>query len=165
MITKEQKEELFIENKYYIDYIVYNFLSEHPSYYYMKEDLQAECYLKFLELIDKFDGEKSKFTTYLKSQLTGWLYVWVRTETITSIKAKRFKDEHKDKEEDYTMDDQFLDLLDNADLTDKQRYCITEKFENDKTTGEIGKELGVTRQAVDKILNRAFVKISKTYDT
>jgi len=164
MKSKEDKAKMFIEYKYYMDYVVYSFLSLHPTYYYMKDDLQSECYLRFLELVDSYrEDEGAVFTTYLKSSLDGYLLNRIKYETKITIKSNRYKQEYGSLEEMYEMENPFDKIITDAELTPKQENVIRMKFEDDIPEAKIAKRLSVTQQAVNRILKRAYAKILNTY--
>jgi RNA polymerase sigma factor (sigma-70 family) len=159
------KEAMYHEHKYFMDYIVYNFLSKYPSFYYMKEDLQAECYLKFMELTERYDGSSCEFITFLGSQLPGYLHHRIRAEIILGLKTANYRDEYGVAEtETYEMGDVFEEMLENAELTERAKTILRMKFVQDMSEAEIGKELGVSQQAVNRQLQRSYAKIKDTYE-
>jgi RNA polymerase sigma factor (sigma-70 family) len=68
-----------------------------------------------------------------------------------------------DKESAENLSQTIGDLLNNSILTDKQRAQIKMYYFDDKTLSEIGKEFGVSREAIRQSIKRG-LDIIKTYD-
>ena len=158
------KDAMFKEHKYYMDYIVYSFLSKYPTFYYMKEDLQSECYVKFVELLNKWNKEDCTLVTYLGAHLPGYLHHRIRKEIILGVNTGRYKDEYGTAEETYEMGDNFSEILNNAGLTKRQEVTLRMKFEEDMSEQEVAEVLEVTQQAINRTLQRSYVKIRSTYE-
>lgn len=68
-----------------------------------------------------------------------------------------------DKEHTTNLNQTIADLLENSILTDKQKQQIKMYYFEEKTLSEIGKEFGVSREAIRQSIKRA-LDIVRTYD-
>lgn len=65
----------------------------------------------------------------------------------------------EDKEYSQNLSDNIKKLLSSGIISDKQRDQIKEYYFNDKTLSDIGKQFGVTREAVRQNIQKGLIKI------
>ena len=71
-------------------------------------------------------------------------------------------DIYEEKEYFENLSTDVKDLLTNAPLTNKQRQQLSMYYFEDKTLSEIGKEFGVTREAIRQNINKAIAILQKS---
>lgn len=164
--TKEEIAKLYEEYEYYIGYIVWYFLAQHPTFIYMKQDMMAECAYRFVQIMQKYDGNISKISTYLHTQLPYYLMNMLAKEAkLTTGEALYIEEletwdayvDEAEPEDLYAFDDIIL----NARCSTQQREVLRRKFVYDQQDEVIASELGISQQAVNRIYQRAKERIKQ----
>jgi RNA polymerase sigma factor (sigma-70 family) len=162
--TKEEKEKMYIEEKEYISYIIFSFLEMNPTFYYMREDFEAECALEFLLIVDRYDPDRGmKWSTYLYQCINWCLIRLLAKEAKEDITQKAFISATPLEIFCSTSDtDNFEDILMDGECTMNQKEILRLKFIEGLTEEEIADELDITQQAVNRSVQRAFKRIRKS---
>jgi RNA polymerase sigma factor (sigma-70 family) len=158
-MSKAEKTKLYEENRYYIRFIVVNFLKVNPSYWYMVDDMEAEMTMEFLRLLDTFDEERGKLSSYIHMRLWSCLKKMITKEYLTQT-AEQVYTEINPLPESYEPG-QFEKLLKYVDLSCNQRDILRLRFILGYTYDEVAEELGVTKQAVSQAEKRAIEHFKK----
>ena len=160
-MNKETKDALYREHKAYISYMVYTFMSYHPTFLYLREDMEAECALKFLHICDKYDGESSKFTTFLYSQLNFYMRNFLSKEIKISTGESAMELEAFNTDPEPETFYRFEEIMTDGNATENQKEILRAKFIHEQTEAEIAEDLGITQQAVHNTIKRAVKKMKK----
>jgi RNA polymerase sigma factor (sigma-70 family) len=160
MMTKSEKERLFIQHRDYIKKLVNMFLRKHATFYYMQEDMIAEMNLVFLRMCDTFQGDQSSFTTWLYTKLNYYLMNYITEEVKRKLAEQDWVEENPFPE--YYELSGLNELLNWIDLTENQKTILWYRYGMDFTHQQIADELGVTPQAVLNAENRAIRRLKNT---
>ena len=164
MLTKEQKGVLFEEHKGYIDTLVAMFIIKHKTFYYLKSDLCSECYLKFLEVIDDYDGELSKFTTYIYGHMLSAIKNYVNKEFMVDMRHDKYAKSIEEEPDEY-MGTPFVfdEMIECEDITDHQKEVLTMYFKQDMTQADIAKAFGVSQKSISVLIQKGLKHLRKKF--
>ena len=160
-VTREELGKMYKAERGYISYQVYIFMQSNNISFELREDLEAECALHFMNIVEKYDGESSKFSTFLMNQLRYYMLNYIRKEIKISNGEQDLAEEFRNNPPDTNEFYGFEAILEDGGCTQNQKEILRYYFILGEIESWIAQEMGVTQQAISNTILRALKKMKK----
>ncbi len=141
---------------------LYRFVLSKTNNIEVTQEIVSDTYYTLLEIIDKYDSSRSKFTTFLFGiALNKLRQRWSKEK---AIKTFSLNEDIEIEEIDNTDSNKRKKLISQIweyipTLSDKYRNVILKRFIESKSINEVSKELNISISNVTTIQNRAINKL------
>jgi RNA polymerase sigma factor (sigma-70 family) len=127
----------------------------------MKEEWRDDCYLVFIETVEKYDEERgAEFSSFVYKEIWGHLRNLRKKLIKDNLRTEAYVEQEKLlTDHTYTMEDTFKQSI--SDLTDRQQKVMRLKIEDELTEKEIASILGISQQSVSRVYHRALESLKK----